>query len=390
MKRRYTIILLVVALVCTAVTAQTDQDTSRKYDAFFLEAINQRVKGNNDAAFDLLRHCVDIDSTKSEAWYFLAQYYDALKENDEAQRCVEKAASLDPDISTYQEILANLYLSKQDYPKAIEVLNRIYEANHDREDVLGALVSIYEDQQDYKSAIQTLNRLEVMEGRSPQFSLKKSGYYTQLGNKKAAIHERKILTDQQLFSLKLLCLRCGQNFIIDQLIGLIKGFDHLGRFRMEIDLIQRFGFGRVPDSAFQDILVDACAVTKAGVGMAGGVGRIGGELPGKLRFALTIFVVRIRLDADFLQKRIELAVAPVLFVPEIAFSIGKERTVFHRGGMASRVLSSSISFGSSIGRSARTLIFSSFIVCLQIKTGQSARTALKKERGASEDTPLSE
>lgn len=106
--------------------------------------------------------------------------------------------------------------------------------------------------------------------------------------KKAAIHERKILTDRQLFSLKLLCLRCGQNFIIDQLIGLIKGLDHLGRFRMEIDFIQRFGFGRVPDSAFQDILVDACAVTKAGVGMAGGVGRIGGKLPGKLRFALTI------------------------------------------------------------------------------------------------------
>ena len=71
--------------------------------------------------------------------------------------------------------------------------------------------------------------------------------------KKAAIHERKILTDRQLFSLKLLCLRCGQNFIIDQLIGLIKCFDHLGRFRMEIDFIQRFGFGRVPDSTFQDI-----------------------------------------------------------------------------------------------------------------------------------------
>ena len=72
--------------------------------------------------------------------------------------------------------------------------------------------------------------------------------------KKAAIHKRKILTDRQLFSLKLLCLRCGQNFIIDQLIGLIKGFDHLGRFRMEIDFIQRLGFGRVPDSAFQDMI----------------------------------------------------------------------------------------------------------------------------------------
>ena len=43
---------------------------------------------------------------------------------------------------------------------------------------------------------------------------------TDCAKKKAAIHERKILTDRQLFSLKLLCLRCGQNFIIDQLIGL--------------------------------------------------------------------------------------------------------------------------------------------------------------------------
>ena len=62
---------------------------------------------------------------------------------------------------------------------------------------------------------------------------------------------RKILTDRQLFSLELLCLRCGQNFIIDQLIGLIKGFDHLGRFRMEIDFIQRFGFGRMLQNNIQ-------------------------------------------------------------------------------------------------------------------------------------------
>ena len=66
---------------------------------------------------------------------------------------------------------------------------------------------------------------------------------------------------------------------------------------------------------------------------SGGVGRIGGKLPGKLRFALTIFVVRIRLDADFLQERIEFAITPVFLIPETAFSIGKERTVFHRGGI---------------------------------------------------------
>ena len=36
--------------------------------------------------------------------------------------------------------------------------------------------------------------------------------------------------DRQLFSLKLLYLRCGQNLIIDQLIGLVKDFDHLVGF----------------------------------------------------------------------------------------------------------------------------------------------------------------
>ena len=45
----------------------------------------------------------------------------------------------------------------------------------------------------------------------------------------------------------------SQNFIFDQLIGLVKGFDHLVGFRMEIDFIQRFGFGCVPNSTFQDI-----------------------------------------------------------------------------------------------------------------------------------------
>ena len=36
------------------------QSSERTYDHFFLEAMMQRQKGNNDAAFDLLRHCVEL------------------------------------------------------------------------------------------------------------------------------------------------------------------------------------------------------------------------------------------------------------------------------------------------------------------------------------------
>ena len=70
-------IFVVLTLFTTTVVAQ-DAEKSRRYDAMFLEAICQREKGNSDAAFDLLRHCVAIDSTRSEAYYYLAQYHQYL------------------------------------------------------------------------------------------------------------------------------------------------------------------------------------------------------------------------------------------------------------------------------------------------------------------------
>ena len=54
------------------------EEQQRKYDQFFLDAILEREKGHSDAAFDLLRHCLDINPNASEVHYFLAQYYNAL------------------------------------------------------------------------------------------------------------------------------------------------------------------------------------------------------------------------------------------------------------------------------------------------------------------------
>lgn len=169
---------------------------SRRYDAFFLEAICERAKGNNDAAFDLLRHCLEIDSTKSEAYYYLSQYYGSLKQKDKAIACIEKAAALEPMISTYQETLANAYINQRQYDKAALVLERLYDQHHDRDDVLGILVQLYEEQHDYDAAIKTLAKLETVEGKSERLSYAKSNFYTQLGNKKAAIAEMKQLADQ--------------------------------------------------------------------------------------------------------------------------------------------------------------------------------------------------
>ncbi len=173
-----------------------DTDRSRRYDAMFLDALCQREKGNSDAAFDLLRHCVEIDSTRSEAYFYLAHYYGMLKQKDTMLRYIKKCVELEPSNTTYLETLANIYITQRQYAEGIEVLERLYDKSRDRDDVLGMLVQLYEQQQDYDKAIYTLNRLETHEGKTERLSIGKSGLYTQKGDKKAAISEMKLLADQ--------------------------------------------------------------------------------------------------------------------------------------------------------------------------------------------------
>jgi len=194
-KRLSILSFLLVLLAGLPVVAQTVSQ-SRRYDAFFLEAICERAKGNSDATFDLLRRCVEIDSTKSEAYFYLAQYYGALKQKEQALACIEKAAALEPMNSTYQETLANTYINQRQFDKAAQVLEQLYDRHRDRDDVLGLLIELYEEQHDYESAIETLTKLEMIEGKSERLSYAKSNFYTELGDKKAAVAEMKRLADQ--------------------------------------------------------------------------------------------------------------------------------------------------------------------------------------------------
>ena len=168
----------------------------RKYDEFFLEAMVQRQKGHSDAAFDLLRHCIEIDPEASEAYYFLSQYYILLKDTDKALEMTQRAAELSPDNAIYLETLAQAYIGKKEFKKAIAVTEQLYEQHKDREDLLELLFQLYNQQQDYKQAIGILNRLEDINGKSERLSYAKSEMYSRMGDKKAALAEMKGLAER--------------------------------------------------------------------------------------------------------------------------------------------------------------------------------------------------
>ena len=97
---------MTILLTTLGSNAQTKTAASLTYDTFFLEAIVQRQKGNNDAVFDLLQHCIKLKPDAAEAYYFLAQYYLQLKNDSLAGQNYLKAAELEPNNTVFLETVA--------------------------------------------------------------------------------------------------------------------------------------------------------------------------------------------------------------------------------------------------------------------------------------------
>ena len=189
------------ACLCTNAQRQgadslSQQATALSYDTFFLEAMVQRQKSNHDAAFDLLRHCIRINPKSAEAYYFLAQYYQLLKNDSVAQQCYLKAAELEPDNSTFLETVAQSYISQKEYHKAITAVEQLYNQDKSREELLEMLYELYQQTDDNEKAIEVLNRIEAAEGKSERLSYAKSEIYTKMGMAQAAISEMEALARQ--------------------------------------------------------------------------------------------------------------------------------------------------------------------------------------------------
>ena len=187
------------ALGCLAqssVSSSPHSPLPTHYSLFFLEAVCQREKGNHDAAFDLLQHCVTLNPEAAEAWYFLAQYYGSMKQQDKMLDCLVKAYELSPANATYTETLAQAYVSIQRYDEAIRVFEQLVEREPDRDDVLGMLFELYNRSDQLDKAVDALERIEALDGKNERLTMAKSELFTRQGNKKAAIAEMKSLADQ--------------------------------------------------------------------------------------------------------------------------------------------------------------------------------------------------
>lgn len=171
-------------------------EEQRRYDYFFLEAVRQQNAGKYSAAFELLSHCLKIAPNAPEAYYLQAMYYSALKQDSLALRNLERAASLNPDNSTYLERLAQYYLNGKDFDKAISAYEQLAGRHRDRTDVLNVLINLYQQAKNYDGMLNCINRIERIEGSSEEIALSKMRVYEMKEDSRSASKVLKSLCDE--------------------------------------------------------------------------------------------------------------------------------------------------------------------------------------------------
>ncbi len=193
-------ILVVSSCGSVRSTRQTEtlalHEPDATYNYYYLEALRLQNKGDYAGAFDLFRHCADLDSLSPDAYYQMGVYYSDLDNDSMASVCLERAVTLNPRNDYYHERLAQWYIQTKNYGKAIDAYEHLFDNNRSRSDVLQILLQLYQQRKDYDKMLSTIDRMEQIDGVSEQTALTKMQVYQLKGDKQAAYESLKSLADE--------------------------------------------------------------------------------------------------------------------------------------------------------------------------------------------------
>jgi len=168
----------------------------RKLDYVFFEALNLKNADKYDAAFELFRHCLAIDSTASAVLYELSSFYLQMDEPEMAVSLLKDAVRYSPENFTYKMALASISLATGMYGEAAEEYEELVKTNPDKIELNYYLAEAYTQQGEIGKAIETFDTLEEMVGMSEPLSMQKYRLYMMLEQSSEAFLELKKLADK--------------------------------------------------------------------------------------------------------------------------------------------------------------------------------------------------
>lgn len=166
-------------------------ENQREFDKAYLEAINQKLKGNTDAAHELLEYALTLHPNASEALYELALLNISLSPKTDSalvaqgEIMLEKAVALEPSNKYFRSALAERCISTGRFDKAVELYEQTMSEKPDSRNC-SLLMRLYMVTRQMEKALEMLEHMEQFEGYTEEVAVEKYRILMELGKKSEA------------------------------------------------------------------------------------------------------------------------------------------------------------------------------------------------------------
>ena len=169
---------------------------ARKFDYFFYEGVKLKNTDNFDAAFEMFRHCLSIDSTSSAALYELSTFFININKPEKAVSLLKKSIAYAPDNQDYRNNFATLLFNLEMYEEAAKEYEILIKLHPEKPDLNVYLAESYSRTGETAKAIDIYNELENLLGMYEAISIQKYQLYMKLEQIDNALNEIKKLSDK--------------------------------------------------------------------------------------------------------------------------------------------------------------------------------------------------
>jgi len=194
------------ASVCVAASAHAQEvdpqkqnltpAEAKKFDYFLYEGIKLKNAEKYDAAFEMFRHCLSIDSTSSSVLFELSSFYSFFDQTQKAVGLMKKAVLYAPDNPEYRSALATLLFSLEMFGEAADEYEKLVKIHPDKQEYNFYLAEAYTRMGEIGKAIDMYNEMENALGMHEALSRQKYQLYMMLEEKDLAFGELKKLIDK--------------------------------------------------------------------------------------------------------------------------------------------------------------------------------------------------
>lgn len=202
--KRHLAILTIIALALTALAGKKDTITNRavsiadqrKAEYIFLEAQNQKMKGNFDAFYDLLNYAHEIDPGNTSVSFYLGMCIIRMN-NTTKDLCEQGLALIKEHFEAQPQDLyettfycdANMQLGHpEEALRAIKLLNQY---NPNRLELQVRLAEAYSQSGDYKQSNATYDSIAAIFGDAIQITSSKIENYMAMNDSAGALREMR-------------------------------------------------------------------------------------------------------------------------------------------------------------------------------------------------------